>query len=106
MLPQAFKEDKDPRKMNLGVGAYRDDNSECASSSELSALALEIARRHRVSAEHLRSLITPELCLCVHSDKPVVVQSVLEASRRLHEAKLNNEYASVDRGDTSSSVAS
>lgn len=36
----------------------------------------------------------------MHSDKPVVVQSVLEASRRLHEAKLNNEYASVDRDDT------
>ena len=51
---QAFKEDKDPRKMNLGVGAYRDDNN-----------------------------------------KPVVIKSVREAAKRIHEANLNNEYAPI-----------
>lgn len=25
-VTEAFKKDTDPRKMNLGVGAYRDDN--------------------------------------------------------------------------------
>lgn len=53
-VTEAFKEDKDPRKMNLGVGAYRDDNN-----------------------------------------KPVVIRSVEEAARRLHEQKLNNEYAPI-----------
>jgi len=53
-VTEAFKLDKDPRKMNLGVGAYRDDNN-----------------------------------------KPVVVKSVAEAAGRLHEAKLNNEYAPI-----------
>lgn len=40
--------------MNLGVGAYRDDNN-----------------------------------------KPVVIKSVAEASKRLADAKLNNEYAPI-----------
>ena len=53
-VTEAFKEDKDPRKMNLGVGAYRDDNN-----------------------------------------KPVVIKSVQEASKRLHDSKVNNEYAPI-----------
>jgi len=53
-VTEAYKEDKTPGKMNLGVGAYRDDNS-----------------------------------------KPTVLKSVQEASKRIFEAKLNNEYAPI-----------
>src|SRR5689334_5420717 len=53
-VSEAFAADTDKRKLNLGVGAYRDDNN-----------------------------------------KPVVLDCVKEASRRIHEQNLNNEYAPI-----------
>lgn len=53
-VSEAFAKDSDPRKRNLGVGAYRDDNN-----------------------------------------KPVVLESVKEAQRRIHEQTLHNEYAPI-----------
>jgi len=53
-VTEAFKEDKDSRKLNLGVGAYRDDNN-----------------------------------------KPVVIKSVQEATKRILDGNLNNEYAPI-----------
>jgi len=53
-VTEAFNADKDPKKLNLGVGAYRDDNN-----------------------------------------KPVIISSVQEATRRIFEAKMNNEYAGI-----------
>ena len=53
-VTEAFKRDKDPKKVNLGVGAYRDDHN-----------------------------------------KPVIIKSVKEATKRIHDDQLNNEYAPI-----------
>ena len=53
-VSEAFKRDTDPKKLNLGVGAYRDDNN-----------------------------------------KPVIIKSVKEATKRIHDDQLNNEYAPI-----------
>ena len=53
-VSEAFKRDKDAKKLNLGVGAYRDDNN-----------------------------------------KPVIVRSVKEATKRIYDEQLNNEYAPI-----------
>lgn len=53
-MTEAFNADKSPSKLNLGVGAYRDDNG-----------------------------------------KPVVLPSVLTASKRILETNMNNEYGPI-----------
>ena len=57
-VSEAFRADSDSRKLNLGVGAYRDDNG-----------------------------------------KPVVLPSVLEASKMIVDQKMNNEYSPIE-GDS------
>jgi aspartate aminotransferase len=53
-VTEAFLADQSKKKLNLGVGAYRDDNN-----------------------------------------KPVIIESVKEASRRIVDKNLNNEYAGI-----------
>lgn len=53
-VSEAFKRDTHPKKLNLGVGAYRDDNN-----------------------------------------KPTILKSVTEATKRIYDQKLNNEYAPI-----------
>ncbi|KAF0689511.1 Aste57867_19068 [Aphanomyces stellatus] len=73
-LTERFNKDTDPRKVSLGVGAYRDDNGKVR-------LALKLSL---VSATNLTT-----------SQKPYVLPSVWEAEERLLQSKRNKEYSGI-----------
>lgn len=83
--------------MNLGVGAYRDDNNKPVMYVQAQRTGKQCpsgCRLIRVEGGLCTAILnSPAISVLVRS--PRSVKSVAEAAKRLHDAKMNNEYAPI-----------
>ena len=93
-------QDASPDKVNLGVGAYRDNDGKVRRVRRSGGRVGGCGDGHRhvgpsVCTRHVRTSRRSRTTPCPPSTQPYVLPCVREAERRIFEAKLDHEYATI-----------